>query len=240
MNNHDPLELTLRSLVAHTNYPNYRILVADNGSSDASGEVLDWAESALPLSVMREQRLQSDWYDWAASDLDTDLWVGLHDDVVFLGRDWLADLVVRMQSEPDLQLLGGQAVAPQYGVTEPADGNVIDIGESLSTWLFCARRGLGRRLPTSSFAFSVEQGDEQSRPFCYEMGGRLMADMAQHNLPFGCMPREYQRKWHHIGNLSWFADVGTDDHKVLKRLQLREVRRRVMRQRRSPVASARE
>ena len=101
-------------------------------------------------------------YDRLYETAPTPYWITAHDDLLILARDWLADLIAVMEREPDLYLVACQRVPGRDGVREPVAGEIIDAGESLSTWLFCVRTELRDRLGTS-FAFSKDPEINQDR-----------------------------------------------------------------------------
>jgi hypothetical protein len=229
-NNRHPLELTIRTLVRATRYPNYSIVVADNGSTDGTLEMLEELSSRIPLHVIRDAgREQSEWYDDAYRTFEGDYWVGLHEDLIFFGRDWLADMLVRMEREPSLYLLAGECVPTQGVFHEPVSGRRVFGAESLSTWLFCVRTSLRERLD-SSFAFHVEESSGDDPATVYDLGGKLLLDMSTAGLRHGYMPAWFRLKWHHIGNLSWIRQYGRGDaHSALKQYQRDDVQRRARR-----------
>ena len=235
-NNRYPLELTIRTMLAKTRYEPFKVVVADNSSMDGSREWLESVSVRAPLTILQGARPQSEWYDRMFREVGTDYWVALHEDLIFTGSDWLADLIGRMESDPDLQLLEGEYFPPKRGMAEPVSGEVIDLGESLSTWLFCIRTSLRDRLPGASFAFDRGPAPpKHQRRQCYDLGGRLLRDMRHVGLKYEWMPRWYRTKWHHVGNLSWVGDHGAGEHMELKQYQRRDIRRRVQRLARSPV-----
>jgi glycosyltransferase involved in cell wall biosynthesis len=228
-NNRFPLELTFRTMLAQTRYRPFRLVVADNGSTDGSVEWLNSLTDRFPLEVLHGPRPQSEWYDMMFRQTETEYWVALHEDLIFTGRDWLGDLIARMEADPDLQLLEGEYFAPKPGMAEPVSGEVIDLGESLASWLFCVRSSLRDRLPDASFAFY--KGPEPSaveHRHCYDLGGKLLCDMRAAGLKYGWMPRWYRAKWHHVENLSWAREHRGDGlHAQMKRYQRRDIERRV-------------
>jgi hypothetical protein len=230
-NNRFPLELTLRTMLAKTRYRPYRLLVADNESTDGSFEWLNSLTDRIPIEIMHSARPQSEWYDLMFREAETDYWVALHEDLIFTGRDWLDDLIARMEADPELQLLEGEYFEPKLGMAEPVSGEVIDLGESLASWLFCVRTSLRERLPDTSFAFYKGPEPSAAEPRqCYDLGGKLLSDMREAGLKYAWMPRWYRAKWHHVENLTWIrAHPGSGMHAKLKRYQRRDIERRVRR-----------
>lgn len=238
-NNRYPLELTLRTLAACTSYPNYRIVVGDNESTDGAKAVLERLSAELPLSVIHgPRRDESGWFDWMYRTVESTYWVGLHEDIIFLGRDWLSELVAHMEADPDLWLMEGERTPVSPGYVEPVSAEVVDLGEHISTWLFCVRASLRERLPNSSFAFYKEERDG-ARTRLWDVGGKLLLDMTDAGLRYDAMPWWFRLKWHHVGNLSWVEKHDTGNvHGRLKRLQREGIRREVRRRWPEKAASA--
>jgi glycosyltransferase involved in cell wall biosynthesis len=243
INNRFPLELTLRTLIRHTEYPNYRILVADNGSTDGSIEMVQgMIEDDAPIRLIDhgQPRPQHEWYDYMAAHVETPLWVGMHEDLMFIDGDWLVELVFMMEKRPDLLLLGGEYFPPSIGQTEPVSKEVVNLMESLSTWIFCARSEL-RDYVDTSFSFYKRWSEEAGRTILYDQGGKLIEDLRSAGLGFDCMPPHYTRKYQHVANISWAFKYDMEEaQRKFKLHQLSDVKRRVRRLQRNgtPQASA--
>lgn len=235
MNNKGPLELTLRTLFACTRYPNFEVWVADNDSVDGSVEVVEALQDVFPIRLIRgPARPQHEWYDYMFAHATTPYWVGLHEDLIFLGADWLADLVGFMESERDVDLLGGEFFPPREGSAEPVHGEIVDLQESLSTWIFCVRTALRDRIDTS-FAYHKYWDAENERTVLYDQGGRLIEDMRAKGLGFAHMPSWYKMKWQHLANITWIFNHETNGpYLAYKRHQLWDVQRRLRAARRRP------
>ena len=231
INNRLLLELTLRSLVQKTKYPNYHIVVADNGSTDGSIELVrGLIQDGWPIRLIEhgQPRPQHEWYDHMARTATTPYWVGLHEDMMFIGTDWLIDLIRYMETHPDVYLLGGEYFPPRPGYVEPVSQETVDLQESLSTWIFCARTALRTHVDTS-FAFYKYWDEDRNRTVCYDQGGKLMADLRARGLSVAHMPAAYGLKYHHIANISWaFKLHMREDVRRFKKYQLADVKRRVL------------
>jgi hypothetical protein len=139
--------------------------------------------------------------------VQTEYWVGIHEDIWFLGRDWLTDLVAVMERESDLDLLEGEKFRENPGMAEPVSGEIVDLQESLSTWLFCVRTSLRDRLD-SVFQYWVDpEPSPNGRKRLYDIGGKLLRDMRGRDLRFAYMPWWFRLKWHHWMALSWSREV---------------------------------
>lgn len=224
-----PLELTLRSLRMHTNYPNYRILVAHNASTDGTIAFLqELIEQGWPLELIDcdEAKPQWWWFDWMMEEVETPYWVGLHQDMYFLSGDWLTDLVYGMEQEEDLLLLSGERSPARENVNEPVKGGKVDVAEKPSTWIFCARRELGRHIDTS-WRDDKRRDPTTGKLIIYEHGAKLIEDMQAAGLRYDWMPSWYGLRWQHIENLSWaFAHRMNEAVRRYKVHQLQDCERR--------------
>jgi GT2 family glycosyltransferase len=100
------LQKTLQALRA-LNYPNFEIIVVDNGSTDhtqqiaaTSGVRYVYSPSTFGISYSRQLGVTS-----AHGEI-----VAFCDDDCIPVTDWLKHFVARLQSEPDLGLVGGQII----------------------------------------------------------------------------------------------------------------------------------
>jgi hypothetical protein len=231
-NNRDPLELTLRSGMRTTRYPRLEVVVGDNDSTDGSREMLADLDLGVPITTIAGARAQDQWYDHLYREVETPYWIGIHEDLVFLAPDWVGDLIARMEADPAVQLVAGEAFPPVPAFAEPVSGEVIDMGESLSTWLFCVRTSLREKLPESSFAFLREEPPFAGKHrLCLDQGGALMRDMRAAGLRYDVMPESYGRKWHHFRNLTWTRDHAMGVHAQYKAWQRRWISRLLQRER---------
>lgn len=227
MNNRWPLELTLKSAFDHTDYPNLKVWIGDNASTDGSQEFLKGLQSKIDLTILeRETPLKQHlWYDQILRTADTDYWIGCHEDILFTGRDWVWDMIAFMERSPQTQLLGGEYFPPKLDMPEP-HGNRIDLQESLSTWLFCVRTSLRDRIDTSFNAHKAGVDPATGRMVMYDLGGWLMHEMRAQGLGFDVMPDAFLKKWYHIGNLTWARQLGSDpSFKAFKDWQAADIAR---------------
>jgi glycosyltransferase involved in cell wall biosynthesis len=233
LNTRYPLELTLSSLLKCTRYPDYRLWIADNGSTDGSLEYLQTLRDTLPLRLIQSPRPKShsQWLDEVFRTVETPYWVAVDSDMLFLGRDWLCDLVRVMEAEPETYLLAAERRKPVRGYVEPVSSEVVDMGEAPSTWLFAVRTSLRERLH-SSFAFVATTDPNTAVKQCYDTGGRLLSDMREKNLAYRTMPWWFTRKYYHFGSLSWAPGGNAPgDYLRFKQYQLHDIQRRLRRAR---------
>jgi len=218
-------ELAIRTLRRHTRYPNYTLRVIENGSTDGSLEALRTLKAELGFELLEAEapHLHAHWLDYALRETATPYWFAVDSDLVLLGRDWLADMMVRFMADRDLYLVGAEQVPGGVGV-EPVGGKTVDAGEHVSTWLFGVRTDL-RLLVDTSFAFhhggtDAETGIER----VFDSGGKLLFDMRERGLRYGFMPAWYLAKYYHFGQLSWAFNYDIpDERRALKVFQLAQI-----------------
>jgi hypothetical protein len=232
VNQRASLELTLRTLCARAGYSNYVVWVADHASTDGSIELVDdLIAKGWPIKLIQHgaRRPQHEWYDFMLRNADSPYWVGLHEDLHFFGKGWLADLVGFLDRNPSTDMVGGEYFPPTYGQAEPVNGEIVDVRESLSTWVFAVRTSLREKIDTS-FEYFKERDPHSGRTVLYDQGGKLIADMRAAGLTFACMPTWFTLKFQHIGNLSWaFNHPMNPSWRALKLHQKRDAMRRARR-----------
>jgi glycosyltransferase involved in cell wall biosynthesis len=230
--NRYPLEMTLRSLTKHTRYPNFQIWVADNASSDGSRAFLEEARSELPITrilTSDTRRLHAEWLDTAHAEVDTPYWFGVDEDMMFLGSDWLSEMMDRFVKDPDLYLLSGEHVPAQIDVVEPVSQERVDVGTMPSTWIFGVRTALREKLSTP-FTFHRGPIDPTTqRRNVYDTGGKLLEDMRSQGLRYDHMPSSFRVKYHHVGHLSWvFRHDVPAPLRTFKQYQVADIEDRVL------------
>lgn len=226
-NNRFPLELTLRSLIATNDLSSRQVLVADNESTDGSLEMLNRLSERYPIKVLTGRRQpQHAWYDEFDRIVSTKYWIGIHEDLLFLGHDWIGDMIRFMDANPNAILLGGEAFPAQDSVIEPVSDSVVDMQESLSTWIFCVKTGIHKQAKTS-FAYHKRWDVERNRYALYDLGGKLIEDIRTAGWEFHCMPTVFMNKWHHLANITWsFKHKMSPGMKLFKSHQIRDAERR--------------
>ncbi len=112
--------------LAQTNYSNYAVYVADNGSSDATHDKAETALAAFPEHIQTHlQRFPVNigrpiGHNWLLSDHDHSAaeYICIADDDLFaVEPDWLTRMVKTMQLFPDAAVVGGKAYGPEQPKT---------------------------------------------------------------------------------------------------------------------------
>jgi len=233
LNTRYPLELTLNSLVRNTRYPNYTIWIGDNASTDGSLaflESLRSRQSNVMITSSGEPRRHSDWLDDVFHQVQTPYWVAIDSDVLFLGSDWLADLIFTMENKLNLFLMSAEPKITLENYHDPYSGGIVDTAFVPSTWLFCVRTALRERI-SASFAWSKEGvSPKTGNPIVYDTGGKVLRAMREQNLTYDVMPNWFTMKYHHFGSLSWIHEHDLPNaYGMLKRYQSEDIKRRVLR-----------
>jgi|SRR5579872_1106516 len=230
-NNRYALQLTIESLLKHTTYPNLQVWVGDNHSTDGSVEYLESIRSRIRLKVIQPDRDRShtEWLDWAYRNIETPYWVGMDNDVYFLGSDWLADLISTIDRDPLLYIVGGERCGYTSDYIEPYSNGHVRLAERFSAYLFIMRTALRDKVDTS-FEFVMDPAIlPDVLNLCYDTGGKLQASAEREGLKCEYMPGWYRYKWHHIGSLSWVFNHDVDEAtRHFKRYQLQDIKRRVV------------
>ncbi len=156
-----------------------------------------------PIQLLKgKSRPQHEWYNHFAATCSSEYWVGIHEEMIFLSDGWLSDLVGFMEAYPETYVLGGDYFPHFDGSNEPVSGEIVNLRESLSAWIFCVRKGL-RDHTSTSFSFYTYSDDAVQQTIAYDQGGKLMEDMRRDGLGFACMPDWFTRKWQHVANATW-------------------------------------
>lgn len=230
LNTKDALELTIRSLVRHTRYPKYRILVADNDSQDGTPAMLQRLAQHFPIDIwpFDEVSPHREWLDKAARTIKSPYLVGLDSDVLFTGSDWLGDLIGHLESNDELQLVAAEEKRARNCVHDSYSGVIVDYGTAFSSWLFAMRTSLWRRLEKPSFGYVQRDRSASGQPpLVLDTGGALLESMDARNLRYTIMPGRFRYKYLHFGNLSWFKQSDDPVHLKYKEYQLKDIRRRI-------------
>jgi len=229
-----PLELTIRTLRRYTAYPDYRLWIADNASTDGSREYLQTLAKEMPnvrLILNDAPRAHGDWLDEVYRTVDTELWFAVDSDMLFLGSDWLHDMVAAFVNDPTLYILSGEPKPGSPGVREPY-GNIVDTGDTPSTWLFGIRTSLRDKVDASFGFYKAGINEATGNLLCYDTGGWLLHNAREQGLRDAVMPEWFRDKWHHFGSLSWTlgdgAMAGDARYQRVKRFQLRDIERRTL------------
>ena len=213
-NGRDVVRLTLSSLRRFT--PEiYRILIADNGSTDGTLEYLSGLEWIHLFRRDRRRRRTSHGatLDWLAQKVETRYFLTLDSDVVFLRHGWLSELCktlrvrklaavgefergvagYRPQLAPHVLLLDtkrfhalGSSFKSSVRIHDPAE----------------ARRW--HRRPNSEYLSEAELRSYRSAAF-YSTGAVLFERMVETGARWALTPSRTRQKYHHLGHMSWGA-----------------------------------
>lgn len=226
----DALKITIASLLKCTDYQNFRVLVADNSSNDGSAEFLRLLSKKKILDIVENETpmLHSFWIDWVLHYVNSEYVVLVDSDVLFLGKDWLSDLIREFQNHPAVGIVSGEVKPMTLGkATDWTTNEIIDTPETPCSWLFAIRRNLVDHV-TTSFAF-VRSGvnPDTGRPLGYDTGGLFLKDMIEKGYKHIIMPTSYMNKWYHFGSLSWFGSRGTENRAYIefKQMQIEEIKK---------------
>ncbi|MEZ4331494.1 MAG: glycosyltransferase family 2 protein [Myxococcota bacterium] len=126
----------------------WELIIVDNGSRDATAQVLaDW-KGALPLRVLTEPRPGKSRALNAALPAARGALVAFTDDDVLVSPGWLADLLEASRRWPEASIFGGP-IEPVFPDPTPAwirSPDFVLASEAFGRWP-AAAEGLGERLP---------------------------------------------------------------------------------------------
>lgn len=230
LNTRHSLELTIKSLLKYTSYPNFQLLIADNASVDGSLEYLESLQIAnVPIKLIKsnEAKLHSDWLDEVHKTVDTPYWIAVDSDILFFCKDWIVDMVNIMENNPDLYLLNAEKSAACL-CPDPLSDEILEMGEHPSTWLFCVRTSLRDHIDSSFKLVNLGRNQETGRIKSYDTGGLLLNTMKEKGLQHGYMPSWFFYKYYHFGSMSWIMKVKTSEsHLKFKQHQLKHIKEMV-------------
>lgn len=227
LNTRFSLQLTIETLLHCTAHPNLRFLIGENASTDGSREYLESLRPQLAMEIIpaNECRRHYEWLNEAAQRVQTEYWVAVDSDVLFLGSDWLAEMLVRMEREPNLYLLaaemqsGGQAV-------NPATGQPILALERPSAWLMCVRTSLREKM-AMDFGGKQWTDPNTGKLLACDVAGPLRNQMRELGLGCRAMPWWFLCQVHHFGNLSYGLKTrASAEYTEFKQHQLLDIERR--------------
>ena len=218
---HGPLLHTLLTGLARTRYPNLSVIILDNSNDDTLADVLRSNTWAYPVSRLRAQRVQSDWYRWIAQNATTDYWIASHDDLHFTGSDWVWDLIHPMLVQTKLGCVCGEDFPVRLNVMEPS-GSVVDITHGLSTWLFAVRTHAGTSTGCN-FDFVKQARVTACREEVWDQGGAWLVDLATCGWEVTSLTYRQKTKWQHFENFDWTRQSGDIRYQNIKAVQRRLV-----------------
>ncbi len=224
LNTRYPLELTLKSFAACTEYPNIQFKIADNNSNDGSREYLQNLRYKFPVEVIYENdvRPHAYWLDMMMREAITPYWAALDSDMLFLAKDPLSEMISILEKNASIYLVAAE-FRPGHNrpFIEPTKYAAKWAGSSdtIATWIFVVRTAL-RDHVTGSFGFDYKPAEKKSscelfndgapQRIIFDTTGRLLEDMKEKNLGCHVMPKWFRLKYYHFGSLSW-AEVSANN-----------------------------
>ena len=116
------VEQSLRQL-GKTLYKNYRVFIADNGSTDKTWEIVQHAKDFFPANIpVQIQRFPTNigrpaGHNWLLTEMDHGdaeyIAIG-DDDLIDVPTDWLHRMIQTMKAIPDCACVGGKAISPGW------------------------------------------------------------------------------------------------------------------------------
>jgi len=228
-NTRDALALTLESMVRNTGLVNVRIVVGENNSSDGTREYLEGWRGPIPLEVRHNPvpRRHQEWLNEIAATVETNYWVAVDSDVLFLGQDWLAAMLHRMESDSNLQLLSVRREKRQ-DIRAIAGRPAMCVHSRPAAWLMMVRTALRDRVKPDFTGVGITTPDGSLHEV-WDVGGRLEREIVQAGMRVDVMPRWFRMWVHHYENLSYALLEGSADsvYQTFKRHQLADIRCRL-------------
>ncbi len=223
-----PLEMTIKSLARCTSYPNYQLWIADNASQDGSVEYIESLDIGIPKRLFKssERKSHGEWLDYISNMVNTRYWLIIDSDILFLGKDWLMDMIGVMEKNPKMYLLGCEYIVPNKNSIDPKEKKVVTEPMKLASWMFCIRTSLREHIKTP-FPFYKEERDNTI--FMYDTGSKLMEDMKANDLSYSYMPRWFNFKYYHFQSLSYVDEFASGcEDKKLKLYQLNFIKNKIL------------
>jgi L-malate glycosyltransferase len=187
----------------------WKLVVADNGSTDHTGQVIASFRNRLPLQCLTERKIgKNAALNAGLAFVEGDLIVFTDDDV-FPHEDWLIQLRKAVDSQPDFSMFGGSIIArweisppswvrwvpqgPSYSVTDPQwKEGPID-----PSWVWGPNMAIRTNALQAGIRFDPYFGP---RPGSYPQGGET----------------ELTRRLHSLGHKSWHVRAAVVEHFVRK------------------------
>ena len=101
-NGKDMLRAYLPDVIAHTNMPDVEVVVADNGSTDGSVEMLERDFPDTPLVILEENYGFAEGYNMALRENNAEYFLLLNSDVEIMDDNWLKPMIEFMDNNPDV------------------------------------------------------------------------------------------------------------------------------------------
>ena len=101
-NGKEMLKAYLPDVIAHTNMPDVEVVVADNGSTDGSVEMLERVFPQTPLVILEKNFGFAEGYNMALRDNNAEYFLLLNSDVEIMDDNWLQPMIDYMDGHPDV------------------------------------------------------------------------------------------------------------------------------------------
>jgi glycosyltransferase involved in cell wall biosynthesis len=209
------VRLTLSSLRRFTS-GRYRLLIADNGSTDGTREYLsrlDWIE-LFKRDPRRNGTSHGAALDWLAQKVTTRYFLTLDSDVVFLRRGWLDELHDALNKDGRTAVGEFESGIDRYRPRLAPHVLLLNTDRFRalrcsfeSCVLFSSRADVRRwqQRPATQNLDYAEMGKYPSAVF-YSTGALLFERMLETGARWSVTPVRTQRKYQHLRHMSWGGD----------------------------------
>jgi hypothetical protein len=151
----------------------------------------------------------------------TEYFVVTHDDIHFVGEDWIYDAIAPMLADQSIGCVCGEEFPIRLDTVEPS-GDRVDITFGLSTWMWAARRAAVIN-QKNDFSFSKRGFGTSGRLEVWDQGGLWLEQMKRSGWRIAIQDTLAFAKWQHFENFDWTREMGDRRYAKLKHYQRRLV-----------------
>ncbi|MEM2618737.1 MAG: glycosyltransferase family 2 protein [candidate division WOR-3 bacterium] len=119
-NGKDLLERCLDSIKENTSYPNYEVIVVDNGSTDGSQAMVEKRYRWVKLIKNKENLGFAKGNNIGIRAAEGDYILLLNNDTIIIQKDWLNNMVATAEEDPRIGIVGCRLITP--------DGTIQHVG----------------------------------------------------------------------------------------------------------------